>query len=191
MDVLAERGQLGVGADHVLAHVLGVGARVADPLDPVDRVDREPSSSAKRDPLLSRQVAPVAVHVLAQQGHLAHALRGQPLDLRDQLAGRAADLAAACLGDDAVGAGAVAAQPRSAPSPGTPARAWPAGRPGSPRTRSTPAPSASPGSGTRRAGGSARARTPRRRTGTARRPRPSPTAPSSHRPRPPARGPRT
>ena len=32
-------GQLGVGADHVLAHVLRVRARVADALDAVDRVD--------------------------------------------------------------------------------------------------------------------------------------------------------
>ena len=39
VDVLAERRQLGVGADHVLAHVLGVRARVADPVDPRHRVD--------------------------------------------------------------------------------------------------------------------------------------------------------
>ena len=33
-------GQLGVGADHVLAHVLRVRARVADALDALDAVDR-------------------------------------------------------------------------------------------------------------------------------------------------------
>src|SRR5215207_3043395 len=38
MDVLAERAQPGVGADHVLAHVLGVWAGVADPLDPLDPI---------------------------------------------------------------------------------------------------------------------------------------------------------
>ena len=87
MDVLAERRQLGVGADHVLAHVLRMGARVADPLDALDRVHAR-QQLGERDPLLLRQVAPVAVHVLAQQGHLAHAVRGQRLDLGDQLAGR-------------------------------------------------------------------------------------------------------
>ena len=46
------------------------------------------SSSAKRIRSLRRQVAPVAVHVLAQQGHLAHAVGGQALDLGDQLARR-------------------------------------------------------------------------------------------------------
>ena len=108
VDVLAERRQLGVGANHVLAHVLGVGTGVADPLDALDCVD--PSQElGERDPLVLRQVAPVAVHVLAQQGHLANALRGQRLDLPDQLAGPATDLAPARLRNDAVGARAVAA----------------------------------------------------------------------------------
>ena len=40
MDVLAQRGELRMGADHVLAHVLGMRARVADPVDPVDGVDQ-------------------------------------------------------------------------------------------------------------------------------------------------------
>jgi hypothetical protein len=40
VDVLAQRGQLGVGADDVLAHVLRVRAGVADALDALDRVDR-------------------------------------------------------------------------------------------------------------------------------------------------------
>ena len=39
VDVLAERRQLGMGADHVLLHVLRVRAGVADALDPLDRVD--------------------------------------------------------------------------------------------------------------------------------------------------------
>ena len=85
MDVLAERRQLGVGADHVLAHVLRVRARVADAVDPVDRVDRG-EQVGEADPRLLRQVAPVGVDVLAQQRHLAHAVGRQALDLGDQLA---------------------------------------------------------------------------------------------------------
>jgi hypothetical protein len=65
--------QLGVGADHVLLHVLRVRAGVADPLDSFDRVD--PSQQIREaDPLLARQIAPVAVDVLAQQGHLDDAV---------------------------------------------------------------------------------------------------------------------
>ena len=39
------------------------------------------------DPRRARQVAPVAVDVLAEQGHLANAVGGQRLGLADQLAG--------------------------------------------------------------------------------------------------------
>ena len=65
VDVLAQRRQLGVRADHVLAHVLRVRARVADALDPVDRVDR-PQQLGEARPGLLRQVAAVGVHVLAR-----------------------------------------------------------------------------------------------------------------------------
>ena len=67
------------------------------------------SSSAKpiRDSL--RQVAAVAVDVLPEQGHLAHAVRRERLGLDDQLGGVAALLAAPGRGHDAVGAPAVAA----------------------------------------------------------------------------------
>ena len=106
--MLAERGQLGVGADHVLLHVLRVRAGVADPVDALDRVDPR-QQLGEADPRLARQVAPVAVDVLAQQRHLAHPVGGQRLGLGDQLGRVAADLAAAGRGDDAVGAGAVAA----------------------------------------------------------------------------------
>ena len=106
--MLAERRQLGVGANHVLPHVLGMRARVADPLDALDGVHAG-QQLGERDPLGLRQVAPVAVHVLAQQGHLAHPVGGQRLDLGDQLRGAAADLTPACLRNDAVSAGAVAA----------------------------------------------------------------------------------
>ena len=54
VDVLAERGQLGVGADHVLAHVLRVRARVADALDPVDGVDSREELGERRARSLGR-----------------------------------------------------------------------------------------------------------------------------------------
>ena len=108
MDVLADRGQLRVGADHVLAHVLGVRARVADPLDPLHGVHlREQLGEGRL--LAARQVAAVGADVLAEQRDLAHAVGGQPLDLGDQLRERPRDLAPARGGHDAVGAGAVAA----------------------------------------------------------------------------------
>ena len=67
------------------------------------------SSSEKRIRSSFGEVAAVAVDVLAQQRHLAHAVGGEALDLGDELAGRARDLAAARRGHDAVGADAVAA----------------------------------------------------------------------------------
>ena len=68
-----------------------------------------PSSSEKPIRELCRQVAPVAVDVLAEQRHLADAVGGERLGLGDQLVRVAADLAPAGRGDDAVGAAAVAA----------------------------------------------------------------------------------
>ena len=56
VDVLAEAFQLGVGADHVLAHVLRVRARVADAVDPVDPVDGREQPRERR---------PVGGHPLA------------------------------------------------------------------------------------------------------------------------------
>jgi hypothetical protein len=107
VNVLAEGRQLGVGADHVLAHVLRVGARVADPVDPRDSVDPR-QELGKGRPAFAGQVAAVAVDVLAEQRHLAHAFGGEALDLGDQLRRVAALLAAAGRGDDAIGANAVA-----------------------------------------------------------------------------------
>ncbi len=101
-------GKLGVGADHVLLHVLGVRAGVADALDAVDRVD-QPEQLGKADSALLRQVATVAVDVLAEQGHLADAVGGQRPGLSDELGRIAADLAPPGRGNDAVGAVAVAA----------------------------------------------------------------------------------
>ncbi len=100
-------GQLGVSADHVLTHVLGVRARVPDPLDPGDPVEHR--EQLGEGGALRPQVAPVAVDVLAQQGDLADAVGRQPLELGDELGRRAALLAPARGRHDAVRAAAVAA----------------------------------------------------------------------------------
>ncbi len=83
VDVLAESTQLGVGADHILAHVLGVRAGVADALDALDRVERAQQlgeAAAGRT-----QVAPVGVDVLPEQRDLAHPLRCHRAHLSDEL----------------------------------------------------------------------------------------------------------
>ena len=94
--------------DHVLAHVLRMRARVADALDPVDRVDGA-QQLGEGHSVVAAQVAPVGVHVLAEQGDLAHAVAGEALDLGQQLGRRAALLAPARRRHDAVRADAVAA----------------------------------------------------------------------------------
>src|SRR6187551_2900851 len=83
-------------------------ARVADAVDSLDRIDPR-QQLREGDPQLSRQVTPVAVYVLAQQGQLAHAIGGQTLGLGDQLGRIAALLSAAGRGNDAVSALAIAA----------------------------------------------------------------------------------
>ena len=108
VDVLAHRGQLHVRVDHVLADVLGVRARVTDPLDALHGVHLGQQLGEGRL-LAARQVAAVGADVLAEQGDLAHAVGGQPLHLGAQLRQRPRDLASAGGGHDAVGAGAVAA----------------------------------------------------------------------------------
>ena len=108
VDVLADRGEVHVGADDVLAHVLGVGARVADPLDPLRGVEH--AEELREGRLLALwQVAAVRVHVLSQQRDLAHAVVRKTPDLIHQLRGRTAHLTPAGGGDYAVRAGAVAA----------------------------------------------------------------------------------
>jgi hypothetical protein len=97
-----------VRADHVLLHVLGVRARVAEPLDPVDGVDHR-QQLGERGLRVLREVAAVRVDVLPQQGELPDAVVGQAPCLLQELVGRAADLAPARGRDDAVRAAAVAA----------------------------------------------------------------------------------
>jgi len=58
---------------------------------------------------LCRQVVPVGVHVLTEQGHFFHPLPRQPVHFADDLIQRAASLPAAAVGYNAVGAEVVAA----------------------------------------------------------------------------------
>ena len=186
VDVLAQARQLGMRGDQPLAHVLGMRARVADALDALAPRRRGPAASAKSMRSSLRQVAPVGVHVLAEQRHLLDAVGGQRLDLARRCrpargSPRARASTARCSRSRRS-----CSRRRSAPTPGTGARASSAGRRGSPRTRSSPAPSGRRTGGTRRACRSGPGRTRRPRTGTARRPGPSATATSS-RPRPTTR----
>src|ERR1039458_7520530 len=111
-------------ADHVLAHVLRMGARVVDTLDALDAVEKakqlgegsslmalpagHPSRGAAGGYARRRQVAPIGVHVLAEQRHLAHTVGGHRPNLRHELARWPADLAPTRRRNDAVGAGAIA-----------------------------------------------------------------------------------
>ena len=81
--VLAHALQLRVRADHVLAHVLRVRARVADPLDAVDRVDQPQQLGEAR---ALAQVAAVGVDVLPEQRHLLYPIgRHRPHVLQQAL----------------------------------------------------------------------------------------------------------
>ena len=102
--MLADRRALGHRGDHGRAEVLRVRAGEADPLDPVDRV-------AGAQQLLERaaDVAAVGVDVLAEQRQLLHARAREALDLGQDLARPARDLAAAHRRHDAVRADRVAA----------------------------------------------------------------------------------
>src|SRR5579884_259891 len=107
MDLLAHGFALGHGGDQGLAKVLRVRAREPDPLDAFDAVARAqqlPEFGAN----VRQEVAAPRVHVLAQEGHLPDAVRGQDLDLGEDLAGAPALLAPANRRDDAVGAPRVA-----------------------------------------------------------------------------------
>ena len=88
-----------MSADHVLAHVGRVRARVADAVDAVDGVER---GQQLREPARPRpQPDPVGVDVLAEQRDLADAVGGERLDLGQELLERARDLAPARRRDDA------------------------------------------------------------------------------------------
>ena len=82
-------------------------AGVANPADPVDRAHRPQELGEQR--AAAGEVAPVGVHVLAQEGDLDRARRSQPLHLGHDLVERPADLLAPHRRDDAEGARVVAA----------------------------------------------------------------------------------
>ena len=85
MHVLAHRFALGDRGDHRLPHVLRVRARVADPLDPLDRV-AGPKQLAELCVDVGPQVAAPGVDVLAEQRQLVDAVGGEAFDLGDDLA---------------------------------------------------------------------------------------------------------
>ena len=88
-----------MGEDHVLAHVLGVRARVADAAQAVDRVQLAQQLGEGRP--LGPQIAAVGVHVLAEQRDLRDAVGGQPPPLGHELGERARNLAPARRRHDA------------------------------------------------------------------------------------------
>ena len=90
------------------AEVLRVRAREADALDAVDGVARA-QQLAELGVDVRQEVAAPRVDVLAEQRQLAHALLRELRHLGEDVAGPAADLAAAHGGDDAVRARRVAA----------------------------------------------------------------------------------
>src|SRR5439155_12406479 len=89
--------------DHFAPEVLRMWAREADPLDPLDPVNR-PQECGE----VGAEIPPVRVHVLAEQRHFLDAVARKLPYLGEDLAGAAADLAAAHGRDDAVRAHRVA-----------------------------------------------------------------------------------
>src|SRR5689334_11704324 len=107
MDVLAERGQLRVSANDILAHVLGMRAGVADPLYAVHSIDA-PKQLGERGALLLAEIPAIGVDVLPEQGHFTYAVGCKPANLLDQLSGRSRYLSASSRRHDAVATYAVA-----------------------------------------------------------------------------------
>ena len=109
VQVLAHADALGHRRDRVGAQVLRVRRREPDPLDAVDRVDGAQQVGELRAVLAGAEVAPVGVHVLAEQRDLGDAVGRELLDLVHDVAHPAAHLGAAHQRHDAEGAGVVAA----------------------------------------------------------------------------------
>ncbi len=97
---------LGHRGDHVVREVARVRRGEADPLQALDLPG---GAQQLGERLAVAQVGAVGVDVLAEQGHLDDALADQRLDLGEHVAGPAVLLLAAQRGDDAEGAGVVAA----------------------------------------------------------------------------------
>src|SRR5919197_4376322 len=106
--MLANRVALRHRLDHGPPEVLGVRAREADPLDPLDRIAGT-EELAELGPDLRQQVPSPGVDVLPEQRDLANAVGREAGRLGDDLAGPPAHLAPADRGDDAVRALRVAA----------------------------------------------------------------------------------
>ena len=123
VEVFAHGGGLGHGGDRVVAKVLRMRARVPNPADSLDRTDLGqqvceertgppigiPGGTGDRRPVelaglvaeLEREVAAVGVHVLAEEGHLGHAVGRELPNLVDDRTERLADLVAAHRRHDA------------------------------------------------------------------------------------------
>ncbi len=97
---------LGHRGDHVVGEVARVRRGEADALQAVDLAGRAQQLGER---LTVAQVGAVGVDVLAEQRDLDDALADQRLDLGEDVAGAAVLLLAAQRGDDAEGAGVVAA----------------------------------------------------------------------------------
>src|ERR1700722_2907092 len=108
VDVLAHARKLHMRADHVLAHILRMGTRIADALDSLDRVDLPQQIGKRLRFTLHAQIPSVGVDVLAEQGHLAHTVVFHRLHLCHQLLRWPRYLPPTRARHDAVGAAAVA-----------------------------------------------------------------------------------
>ncbi len=98
--------QLGDGVDDAVGQVGRVGGEEADPLEAIDGVEGVKQVGEVRR---SRQVAAEGFDGLTEQGHLANAAVDEMLHLVANVVDCPAALAAAAVGDDAVGAELVAA----------------------------------------------------------------------------------
>ena len=97
-----------MGPDQVVGHVVGMARGVADPGDARDRgYGAHQVGQARRRAVRARPV--IGVHVLADQGDLAHPLGHELLRLRHHRGDGARDLGAAGIGHHAEGAELVAA----------------------------------------------------------------------------------
>ena len=105
MQLRADRRRFDHRRDRLGTQVLGVGTRVADPLDPLDPPDR--AQEIGEEGASTGDVSPVGVDVLAEQRDLADPGGGEHLGFEHQIVERSADLFAAHRRHDAVGAGVI------------------------------------------------------------------------------------
>ena len=106
VDVFANLGQIGDGADDAVIHIRGMGSEKADPFQSVNII--QPGQQEGQIGLL-RQVVAIGIHGLPQHGDFPDAALGQQFGLLDNFVHRAADLTAAAVGNDAETAHKIAA----------------------------------------------------------------------------------